>query len=781
MAKLSADETRLLRDALLDAYDRAAFEELLQLHLDRRLEHIAPGRASLREEALSVIHAAEEGSAEQRWTADLLRAAAAERPSSAPLQDVVHQLLARVAAPEERPDCPYPGMKPFDAKDARFFYGREQEIDEMLRRLYGQRLLLVIGPSGSGKSSLINAGLLPRLVKARLFAPGYWLVRAMRPGADPMASLGEALDGNPTQPEKAVAALLAANPPAQRLLLVVDQFEEVFTSQVTPEARRDFIAAIQALRRAEACTLLLAVRADFYPDLMDSDLWQAVKDQRTDVVPLRGDALEEAIIKPAEQSNVQVEPALVERLMADAANEPGVLPMLQQTLVLLWDQMEDRRLTLDAYQKLGDGARSGLAAAIGLHADAIYGGLSPEQKATARRIVLRLIQFGEGRADTRRQQPEGALRAADDDPGAFATALDTLAQNRLLTLSGGEDGGERQVDISHEALIAGWPRLQAWLEERRAAEQTRRRLEAKAEEWQRLGAGAGGLLDEAELPEAERWLAGEDAAQLGSSDELRTFAVESRAALNRAMLEHEATRRRELQLEQRARRQLQYLALALGVLLAASLTALGRTILYPEYQRLRARQEGNPIRIPELDIAMETDEVTNQRYLRCVRAGYCKEPGSGSSYYPAGTNQDLPVAAVGAMDAAIFCQWVGRRLPWGYEIAAKPGQANVCFTDCELGLGEPHPVGSYAKGNSPEGIRDLVGNVAEWTSTELIVALGFAAIGEEWRDGDPATIPEYLAVAGGGFESYAETALFTPYVSYYPYRDVGIRCVEDSL
>ncbi len=568
MAKLSGPEISELCEALLPLFTQQEFESLLLFRLDKRLDLIAPKSAAFPVAVERTVKQAEE----QGWTTDLLVAATSARPRDAHLQDVVARLRARLAAPEERPDCPYPGMIPFTAQDARFFYGREAEIEQMLRHLRHQRLVFIIGASGSGKSSLINAGLLPKLDptsdrRSKLFTKGYWLARTMRPGADPMGALRDVLGGDPAQPEEAVAALLAVNPPAQRLLLVIDQFEEVFTPQVTPEARKDFLAEIEALQGVEACALLIAMRADFYPDLMNSDLWEAAKERRMEVVALRGETLKAAIVGPAEQRDVAVESALIERLLADAAGEPGVLPMLQETLVLLWAEMADRRLTLDAYEKLGEDGRSGLAVAIGTKADAVYAGLTPEGQATARRIFLRLIQFGEGREDTRRQQPEGTLRSASDDPAAFAATLDELAQNRLLTLTGEEEDGERRVDISHEALIAGWPRLQAWVKERRAAEQTRRRLEDKAAEWARLGRGEGGLLDETELPEAERWLASVDAQELGTSDDLQQLVEASRTAVQT----REAVRREQL----RRLRQRALIAVALAVIAVLAGIAAG--------------------------------------------------------------------------------------------------------------------------------------------------------------------------------------------------------------
>ena len=238
-----------------------------------------------------------------------------------------------------------------------------------------------------------------------------------------------------------------------------------------------------------------------------------IQANRVEITPLGEAGLRRAIIRPAELAGVAVEAALVERLLADAAGEPGVLPLVQETLVLLWERLERRFLPMRAYEALvltrdsysgqPNEERSGLQVAIARRADATLASLTEAQQVIARRIFLRLIQFGEGRADTRRQQPLDALRSAGDDPRLFDQTLQQLAASRLLTLSGTDErrttNDQRpkldewhahlrpssvvlvtNVDISHEALIGGWPALQGWLNERRESELTRRRLEGKA-------------------------------------------------------------------------------------------------------------------------------------------------------------------------------------------------------------------------------------------------------------------------------------------------------------
>jgi WD40 repeat protein len=506
----------------------------------------------------------------------------------------LRELLKQPEPEPERIPCPYPGMVAFRAKDARFFYGREDEIEGMLRHLRYQRHLWVIGPSGSGKSSLVFGGLLPKLTQSTYFSRDYWLLRSMRLGSQPVDELNSAIGGDPSQAQDAIAGLLSSSSPAQRLLLIIDQFEELF-SQSNPVQQSRFIAAIKALRAVEACALLIAMRADFYPDLMNSDLWPVDVTQRLEIAPLRGDALRKSIERPAADMGVYLESELVERILVDAADEPGVLPLVQETMVLLWEKMQRRLLTLGTYEHLGAGGRTGLAAAIAAKADSTLAELSAEQRAVARRIFLRLVQFGEGRADTRRQQTVTEL-ASSGDAVLFKATLEHLAGNRLLTLSG-EDKEDSAVkaDISHEALITGWHALHDWITQRREAEKTRRRLEARAQEWARLGSGGGALLDAVQLAEAELWLKSADASDLGCSPDLAALVQGSREAIQRTEQEREAARQQKIQqakalAEAKAREARTFKIFSVAVLIIAAAAIVLAVLAYGQSQTSKSRQ-----------------------------------------------------------------------------------------------------------------------------------------------------------------------------------------------
>ena len=364
-------------------------------------------------------------------------------------------------------------------------------------------------------------------------------MRTLRPGDQPERELDAQLGG-------AGQPLLAAQTGEKRLLLFIDQMEELFARCPRP-VQQQFLARLQALRSDPRCVLILALRADFFPDLMSSMLWPIDPAQRLEVAPLRGAALAAAIAGPAAQVGVRLEPTLLERLVADAAEEPGALPLLQEALVLLWERRENRRLTLAAYEQLGRQAgggegppRSGLAVAIASHAEAVFARLAknPEQQRLARRIFVRLVHFGEGRPNTRRQLPRSALRAHGDDPALFSATLELLASQRLLTQSSddaapaaaGEDAV--RVDLSHEVILRAWPRLMRWIAEKKQAERIRRRLEDQASERLRLRKQGYGLLDAAETKEAEDWLAGPDAKDVGVSAAVAELIHDSRKAIH---------------------------------------------------------------------------------------------------------------------------------------------------------------------------------------------------------------------------------------------------------
>jgi WD40 repeat protein len=465
-----------------------------------------------------------------------------EAPSIAAALEQRRAFVAAAPTPSAIADvpCPYPGMRPFGAEDAGHFHGRDAEIAELIGRLRaGEREIFVIGPSGSGKSSLVTAGLLSRLARG-VAGLGPLAVRELRPGEQPTARLHQVLEISPEQPVAAadrVTRQLAPRGPGASLLIVIDQLEELFTFAGADERAR-FLDALHAVQTERRCAVVFTLRADFFGALMDSALWTERRGQlsRVEVSPLHGDALRKAITAPALATGVTLEADLVERLIADAAAEPGILPLLQETLVQLWDRRTGQTITLADYHALGDGERSGLAVALARRADAILRRFSAAQTDIARRILLRLVSFGEGRSDTRRQQPRAQLHAAAEDAADFGFVLQTMIDDRLLTAddeSDDERDGEPRIDLAHEVMISAWPTLAGWIRSHRVDEQRRRQLEAAAVQWEEHGRGARGLLDPIELADAEQWQQTESAGQLGHSAAVMALIAASRAAQTR--------------------------------------------------------------------------------------------------------------------------------------------------------------------------------------------------------------------------------------------------------
>jgi hypothetical protein len=363
----------------------------------------------------------------------------------------------------------------------------------------------------------------------------------MRPGEDPTARLREVLEAPGGELPEAITTLLEHRAPGASVLIVIDQLEELFTV-ASAEGLETFLPALQVLRGEPRCVIVFTLRADFLDACMKSPLWpERTRFPHIHLAPLRGQALREAIVCPARDLDVCVEPELVERLLADAGSEPGSLPFLQETMVQLWDRRRDQTLALADYEALGVRDRNGLAVALSRRADATLHALSNEQEVIARRIFLRLISFGEGRSDTRRQQPRSKLRAVDDEPSDFDAVLRRLIADRLLTTDDVGDGGDARVDLAHEVMIAAWPALADWLRIHRADEQRRRQLEAAAAKWVEHGRGERGLLDSIELADTKIWLNDKAARELGVSADVTALVVASRAA----QVKHEEARTRE--------------------------------------------------------------------------------------------------------------------------------------------------------------------------------------------------------------------------------------------
>jgi WD40 repeat protein len=471
------------------------------------------------------------------------------------------------APPDGR--CPYRGLRVFEEAHAAFYFGREALVGQLVERLATvdtsrpARFLAVLGASGSGKSSLLQAGLVPALRRGAVPGSGEWLIQIVKPGSQPLAALAAALScliaGEQPQPaikEEVQEALLAQGralhlmvqrawqqaPPAQRLLLVVDPFEEIFTLCQDESQRQRFIENLLYATsvRDGRVIVVLAMRADFYHRCAaHPDLAGRISARQVLVGPMNEAELRRAIEQPARRAGLQFEGGMVNLILADVARQPGALPLLQHALLELWDRRQDRLLTLSAYQGSG-----GVRGAIARRADDLYESLAPEERVVVRRIMLRLTQPGEGTEDTRRRaRKRDLLPGAEEQQAIVEKVLQRLVDARLLTASRDTASGGEVVDVAHEALIRGWARLQGWLDDDRMAIHIHRQWTEAAETWQQNGRDASYLYHGARLAQAGEWAE----TKVGDLNELeQAFLEASQAAAGAIAQEKEAQRQREL-------------------------------------------------------------------------------------------------------------------------------------------------------------------------------------------------------------------------------------------
>lgn len=454
------------------------------------------------------------------------------------IKDALSELLKNIRSDDPHvtnppPPSPYVGMSPFKTEDAQYFFGRETEIDKYALYLQNNGFLALIGTSGCGKSSLVSAGIIPTLNSNSRYSSGVLTIRKFRPGNrdnQGRSVLQEWLHdaGDPEALGKDVWLnnLLHQNNGADYLLVFIDQFEELFTLQSDKESQKQiglgdraqtFLQDLQPLVHAaldpkDNIFVILTVRDEFYPQLA----WCKEKlklniDAYLHRIPSLGrKGIEDAIRKPARSKGAWLDDVLVERLVSDAGDDPGILPFVQETMRILWERMNSEfcYISRKDYERLGGQGISGLKSAISNKADSAYNTLPSDQhRKIAQRIFIRLIQFGEGKPDTRRQQSISKLQSDRDSLDIFYETLKYLSSEsyRLLMLSTIKNEQEAKVDIVHESLIKAWKRLQGWIREQKGNEEKRRIFEGKVKEWQRMGKEFHGLLDIHEIRELDTY------------------------------------------------------------------------------------------------------------------------------------------------------------------------------------------------------------------------------------------------------------------------------------
>ncbi|HEX5719353.1 MAG TPA: BTAD domain-containing putative transcriptional regulator, partial [Thermoanaerobaculia bacterium] len=453
--------------------------------------------------------------------------------------------------PEVAPRNPYKGLRPFTEEDSQDFFGRGGLVDRLQQALdQGTRLVALVGPSGSGKSSVVAAGLIPRLDR--------WTTTTIGPDR---AGLEE------------LEALTATTDPAARRLVVIDQFEELFSSGDEP-LQRGFLASLtRAVTSGDGrLAAVLTLRADFYDrPLLFPTFARVFLPGVVNILPMSGEELEAAVVRPAERSGVAIEPALLASLIADTVDQPGALPLLQYALTELFDHRTDKRLTLADYRRLG-----GLQGILSRRAEELFASLDTNEQRTATQVFLRLVRPGRGTADSRRRLPLAELTAMDLDAVALSRVLETYGRHRLLSFDREDGSGAAIVEVAHEALLWEWDRLAAWIDRHRTALRRHETFTAALAEWEESGRNDGYLLSGVRLDEFASL--GRDGA-LELTDREREFLNRSQEHRARAAAEAESRAADVRRLERRSRNRLMGLVGTAAVLVgggAWAFTSLGQ-------------------------------------------------------------------------------------------------------------------------------------------------------------------------------------------------------------
>ena len=577
-------------------------------------------------------------------------------------EEPFHRLLCGIRGVEPGPSpgeavyqgaCPYRGLEFFDVDHAPFFFGREALtgwlLDE-LRPAEGKgsenRFLGIVGPSGSGKSSLARAGLIASLDRGEVKGSAAWPVAVIRPGAEPLENLAIAVFQATRSEEKtssirelikefresertlhlfARLALDRAQKTA-RLLVLVDQFEEVFTTCQDEDSRRALINnLLYAATVPDGRTIVvITIRADFYGHCSTYPMLAAgLSDHQVLVGAMHAEELRTAITRPAQLAGCELEPGLAETLADEVIGQPGSLPLLQYTLTELWNRRDGRRLTHAAYEAIGR-----VRGALEQRAERIYNQLDREQQQVCRRLFLSLAQPGEGGHYTRRQAPLSDVLPAQSGQEAVKSVLEKLTgpDARLLTIrGGGPDDDEPIIDVTHEAILRGWSRLRSWLEQDFEYQLWKKRLRDGRQDWEDNLRHPDYLLRGAQLEQAEQW-------SVERQDDLSQVELEFlEASAGLRTIHEEETRRHQEKLRQEQDRRLESEARAASRLrkLAVILAVLALTAAFFGYDanqkagialsRELATTALNQLDInPDLAVLMALSAVVNHAHTRAA-------------------------------------------------------------------------------------------------------------------------------------------------------------------
>jgi formylglycine-generating enzyme required for sulfatase activity len=673
-----------------------------------------------------------------------LRLADWRQPSPAIIQQVAAAILAtppqrvNVLAPGE---SPFRGLLTFETQQAHLFFGRDPDVDEVVERLsHGVRFLPIVGDSGSGKSSFVKAGLIPSLHRGRGAAAGDWRIAVMQPGDKPLEALARAVPDfklDPTEiersetiqiakshlalkdgkaPEDALLDIFSAIriPPGSRQLLVIDQFEQLFTLVNDPSPFLDVV--LRAAQHPNSTLQIVAtLRLDFY-QLCSKDLrvWDALRSHY--LLPrLARERLRDVIIQPAKLAGMPIDSGLADAMIAEASPEPGGLALLEHALSLLWERRKGPTPISDVYKAIGR-----LKGAVQAHADSVLTNKlkSDAERDLARRLFLELTALGEGREDSARLVPKAKLEGLS--PQA-SKVLSVLVEERLITLGDGKVRKEQFATIGHETLIREWPRMRDWLKKGRDDMLLGREIERDADRWNSRGPLYRGRL----LTEALAWRKRVRDAVTPQVDKFLLASVRRQwlvrwgsglavvvllAAVVWGNFSEEIVQRVQLRRVQwhgvrvHPKHNLPYVYIPSGSL---TLVCSGNSTRCPAGELLHR------VWIPKSFWIGQT-EVTQKAFLALMKQPVPKQFQGDRK----------PMHTVSWSEANSFCQMAGLRLPtedeWEYAaLAGSRLEPRLELSDVAEDVGGLGPSEVGTRLPNQWGVFDMFGNVAEWTSSEF--------------------------------------------------------------
>ncbi|MGI9624291.1 MAG: BTAD domain-containing putative transcriptional regulator, partial [Acidimicrobiales bacterium] len=478
---------------------------------------------------------------------------------------------------------PFKGLLPFVEADNQTFFGRDSLVAEMLRLIGGgQRLLGIVGSSGSGKSSVVRAGLIPALNKGAVADSQEWLVARMVPGSHPFAELEAALlrstldapDSLDDQLRDDSSGLLRAvlrilPEDDARLVLVIDQFEELFTLVESEQLRNRFLSnLVTALDDPHGrVSIVLTLRADFYGrPLNHPEFGARLSGSVVNVTTLSAEELEAAAVQPAATVGVEFEPALLGQLIADVGGQPGALPLFQYSLTELFDRRIGNTLMADTYREMG-----GVKGALSRRASDLYDQLDEQQRGAAKQLFLRLVNVSQQDERTRRRVEASEIVDLDVDVVAMQHVIGQFGKHRLLSFDANRLTGAPTVEVAHEALLDAWPELRDWVDESRDDIRKHASFTLARDEWKLAERNPDYLPTGSRLSEFEEWSARSALALTRTEKDFLEAAVTHREEEELAEAERQ---RQENSMAGRARRRLWGAVAAVFVLVAVGAALL---------------------------------------------------------------------------------------------------------------------------------------------------------------------------------------------------------------